>query len=195
MIRHPSAFQRFATCPSVARPLATRPSIARPLATFPAASSRSRAICDQVLRRTAASPTAPRFASSSTEIGGNPAVPNSEFTSPRFSNRKRATSSSSSTTYRERKCRDSCRAQFCQFQSIASPAPTNCRTSSSTDFSLWISITPPSPHQVGSRYRSGAQIQRTRQARLEPHRLKSVLQKSVLPNSVQRRLPLPPRQQ
>lgn len=57
----------------------------------PAASSLSRAICVQVRLRTGGSATGPRRASSSGEIGGKPAVPKSEFTSARFSPRKRAT--------------------------------------------------------------------------------------------------------
>src|SRR4029077_12744529 len=78
-----------------------------PMELFPAASSLSRAICVQVRRRTGGNPTTPRLASSSGEIGGNPAVPSSEFTSARFSARSRATSSSSSSTYRPRACRPS----------------------------------------------------------------------------------------
>ena len=72
-------------------------------ALFPAAISLCRAICVQVRRRAGESPTTPRLASPSSEIGGNPAVPSSEFTSARFSTRSRAASSSSSNTYRERK--------------------------------------------------------------------------------------------
>ncbi len=82
-------------------------------ALFPAAISLSRAICVQVRRRTGAIPTTPRRASSSTEIGGNPAVPSSEFTSARFSARSRATSSSSSNTYRDRNRRATQFINFC----------------------------------------------------------------------------------
>ena len=78
-----------------------------PIELFPAAISLSRAICVQVRRRTGDNPTTPRLASSSGEIGGNPAVPSSEFTSARFSARSRAVSSSSRSTYRPRACRAS----------------------------------------------------------------------------------------
>jgi len=77
------------------------------VARFPAASSLSRAICVQVRRRTGVMAAGPRRRSSSSDTGGNPAVPRSEFTSARFSARSRSTSRSSSRTYRLRACRDS----------------------------------------------------------------------------------------
>ncbi len=71
------------------------------VAPLPAASP-SRAICVQARRRTADIIPPPRRTSSSNEIGGNPAVPSSEFTSARFSDRSLCTSSSSINTYRPR---------------------------------------------------------------------------------------------
>jgi len=107
-------FSRDIKIRTIAAPLAAAaqascyaPLVCSPAELFPAAISLSRAICVQVRRRTGDNPTSPRRASSSGKTGGNPAVPNNEFTSARFSARSRAVSSSSNTTYRDRNRRES----------------------------------------------------------------------------------------
>jgi hypothetical protein len=71
----------------------------------PAANSRSRAICVHERLRTGVIGVTPRRSSSSSDTGGNPAVPSKEFTSARFSARNRSTSCSKSRTYRLRATR------------------------------------------------------------------------------------------
>jgi hypothetical protein len=110
------------------------PLVCSPAELFPAAISLSRAICVQVRLRTGDNPTSPRPASSSGETGGNPAVPNKEFTSARFSARSRAVSSSSNTTYRDRNRRESQPTIVCHTRN------TPFTHQSGAGFSLWILV-------------------------------------------------------